>query len=300
MKNNYICDENGIRLDVFLVKNTDFSRSFIKTMNEEGLIKVNGKVEKAGFLLKVGDEIELKEKEIETISAEAEDIPLDIVYEDEDLIVINKQPGLVVHPCSTTKKHTLVNALMYHTEKLSSINGVLRPGIVHRLDKDTGGLMIVAKNDNAHKVLSNQLKDKTLNREYKALIKGRLTEDFVIEGYLGRNPKNREQMALVGEKNGKYSKTIFSPDKVYSHYTLLNCKLTTGRTHQIRAHLKSINHPIVGDVLYGGEDKTIKTSGQLLFAYKINFVHPTTNENLTFEVKLPKYINEILEKIERE
>ncbi len=290
----------GVRLDVFLAKNTDFSRSFIKSLNEEGLIKVNGKVEKAGFILKNGDEIELTQKEIETISAEAEDIPLDIVYEDDDLIVINKQPGLVVHPCSTTKNHTLVNALMYHTEKLSSINGVLRPGIVHRLDKDTGGLMLVAKNDNAHKVLSNQLKDKTLNREYKTLVKGRLIEDFEISGYLGRNPKNREQMALVGEKNGKYSKTIFTPDKVYSHYTLLNCKLTTGRTHQIRAHLKSINHPIVGDVLYGGVDKAIKTNGQLLFAYKIRFVHPSTNEGMTFEVELPKYFMEIIEKIERE
>ncbi len=292
-----ICEQNDIRLDMFLVEHTNFSRSYIKTLNEQNNIFVNGKSVKAGFMLKTGDVVEYAEKQPETISAEPENIPLDIVYEDDDLLVINKQVGLVVHPCNTTKSHTLVNALMYHIKNLSTINGVLRPGIVHRLDKDTGGLMIVAKNDNAHKILSAQLKDKTLNREYKALIKGRIKQDFVVDGYLGRNPKNREQMALVGEQNGKYSKTIFTVDKVFDHYTLLNCKLTTGRTHQIRAHLKSINHPIVGDVLYGGQDKAIKTNGQLLFAYKIKFVHPTSGKEMCFEVDLPEYFKNILQKL---
>jgi len=297
MKNKYICKENNVRLDVFLVNNTNYTRSFIKILNDENRIEVNSKNQKAGFKLKIGDVVEIEEKEIEQISAEPEDIPLDIVYEDDDLLVINKQVGLVVHPCNTTKSHTLVNALMFHIKNLSTINGVLRPGIVHRLDKDTGGLIIVAKNDNSHKKLSEQLKDKTLNREYKALIKGRIKEDFVVEGYLGRNPKNREQRAMVSESNGKYSKTIFTIDKVYDHFTLLNCKLTTGRTHQIRAHLKHINHPIVGDSLYGGVEKSIKTAGQLLFAYKIQFIHPTTNELMQFEVDLPNYFKDILNKI---
>ena len=297
MKSKYICSENNVRLDVFLTNNTNFTRSFIKTLNDENRIFVNSKNQKAGFKLSVGDVVEVEEKEIQEISAQPENIPLNIVYEDEDLLVINKQVGLVVHPCNTTKNHTLVNALMYHIKNLSTINGVLRPGIVHRLDKDTGGLIIVAKNDNAHKKLSEQLKDKTLNREYKALIKGRIKEDFVVEGYLGRNPKNREQRAMVSEANGKYSKTIFTIDRVYDHFTLLNCKLTTGRTHQIRAHLKHINHPIVGDSLYGGVEKTIKTQGQLLFAYKIQFMHPTSNKLMQFEVDLPEYFKDIISKL---
>lgn len=291
-------DENNVRLDVFISNQfKDCTRSYIKNLIDDDRITVNGKIVKAGYKLKEMDEICIDFPPAETISAEAEDISINIVYQDKDLLVINKQAGLVVHPCSTTKSGTLVNALMYHVKDLSTINGVFRPGIVHRLDKDTAGLMLVAKNDNAHKFLQSQLKDKTLNREYLALVKGRIKEDFSVEGYIGRNPKNRKQMALVSEDKGKYSYTDFYVYKSYEHYTLLKCVLKTGRTHQIRAHLKSLNHAIVGDELYGGVDKSIKTNGQLLFAYKITFIHPTTQESMTFEAQLPEYFDEILNKL---
>ena len=292
------CEQNNIRLDVYLSeKFNDCTRSYIKTLIDNERVKVNGKLVKAGYKLREGDDITVDFPPVETISTEPQDIPLNIVYEDKDLLVINKQAGLVVHPCATTKNGTLVNALMYHIKDLSTINGVLRPGIVHRLDKDTAGLMMVAKNDMAHKYLQAQLKDKTLNREYLALVKGRIKEDFCVEGYIGRNPKNRKQMALVSADKGKYSYTDFYIHKVYSNYTLLRCVLKTGRTHQIRAHLKSLNHAIVGDELYGGVDKAIKTNGQLLFAYKISFVHPATNKIMTFEACLPENYKNILNKL---
>lgn len=303
MKNYQLTFEEQLseRLDKYLtVHFSHFTRSYLKTLIESGNILVNSKQVKSGFALKCNDKISITIPDEEKISAQAENIDLNIVYEDDDLLVVNKQAGLVVHPCSTTKNGTLVNALMYHIKNLSSINGVLRPGIVHRLDKDTAGLMIVAKNDNAHKYLSLQLKDKTLNREYLALVKGKIYENFSVEGFIGRNPKDRKQMALVSEDKGKYSYTDFYVEKLFRDYTLLRCVLKTGRTHQIRVHLKSKNHAIVGDILYGGVDKNIKTNGQLLFAYKIRFLHPSTHRQMEFCAPLPDYFQNILNKLPKE
>ena len=275
---------------------SDYSRSQIKQLLDGGNITVNGKTEKAQYKVKSGDVIRLEEPETKTLELRPENIPLDIVYEDDDVIVINKPQGMVVHPAPGHDEHTLVNALLYHCP-LSTINGTFRPGIVHRIDKDTSGLLMVAKNDKAHRSLAKQLKDKTNIREYVALVHGRIAEDEgTINAPIGRSLKDRKKQAVV--KDGRNAVTHFEVLKRYRDYTLVKCILETGRTHQIRVHMKYIGHPLVGDPLYGPK-KTIKGNGQFLHAGKLGFVHPTTGKLLIFEAPLPKIFQECLEKLDK-
>lgn len=275
---------------------SDYSRSQIKQLLDGGNITVNGKTEKAKYKVKSGDVIRLEEPETKTLELRPENIPLDIVYEDDDVIVINKPQGMVVHPAPGHDEHTLVNALLYHCP-LSTINGTFRPGIVHRIDKDTSGLLMVAKNDKAHRSLAKQLKDKTNIREYVSLVHGRIAEDEgTINAPIGRSLKDRKKQAVV--KDGRNAVTHFEVLKRYRDYTLVKCILETGRTHQIRVHMKYIGHPLVGDPLYGPK-KTIKGNGQFLHAGKLGFVHPTTGKLLIFEAPLPKIFQECLEKLDK-
>ena len=296
MKETVVETQNG-RLDkacseIF----SDYSRSQIKQLLDGGNITVNGKTEKAKYKVKSGDVIRLEEPETKTLELRPENIPLDIVYEDDDVIVINKPQGMVVHPAPGHDEHTLVNALLYHCP-LSTINGTFRPGIVHRIDKDTSGLLMVAKNDKAHRSLAKQLKDKTNIREYVALVHGRIAEDEgTINAPIGRSLKDRKKQAVV--KDGRNAVTHFEVLKRYRDYTLVKCILETGRTHQIRVHMKYIGHPLVGDPLYGPK-KTIKGNGQFLHAGKLGVVHPTTGKLLIFEAPLPKIFQECLEKLDK-
>ena len=296
MKETVVETQNG-RLDkacseIF----SDYSRSQIKQLLDGGNITVNGKTEKAKYKVKSGDVIRLEEPETKMLELRPENIPLDIVYEDDDVIVINKPQGMVVHPAPGHDEHTLVNALLYHCP-LSTINGTFRPGIVHRIDKDTSGLLMVAKNDKAHRSLAKQLKDKTNIREYVALVHGRIAEDEgTINAPIGRSLKDRKKQAVV--KDGRNAVTHFEVLKRYRDYTLVKCILETGRTHQIRVHMKYIGHPLVGDPLYGPK-KTIKGNGQFLHAGKLGFVHPTTGKLLIFEAPLPKIFQECLEKLDK-
>lgn len=275
---------------------SDYSRSQIKQLIDGGNITVNGKTEKAKYKVKSGDVIRLEEPETKTLELRPENIPLDIVYEDDDVIVINKPQGMVVHPAPGHDEHTLVNALLYHCP-LSTINGTFRPGIVHRIDKDTSGLLMVAKNDKAHRSLAKQLKDKTNIREYVALVHGRIAEDEgTINAPIGRSLKDRKKQAVV--KDGRNAVTHFEVLKRYRDYTFVKCILETGRTHQIRVHMKYIGHPLVGDPLYGPK-KTIKGNGQFLHAGKLGFVHPTTGKLLVFDAPLPKIFQECLEKLDK-
>ncbi|MFY4503132.1 RluA family pseudouridine synthase [Ligilactobacillus ruminis] len=296
MKETVVEMQNG-RLDKVCSEIfSDYSRSQIKQLLDGGNITVNGKTEKAKYKVKSGDLIRLEEPETKTLELRPENIPLDIVYEDDDVIVINKPQGMVVHPAPGHDEHTLVNALLYHCP-LSTINGTFRPGIVHRIDKDTSGLLMVAKNDKAHRSLAKQLKDKTNIREYVALVHGRIAEDEgTINAPIGRSLKDRKKQAVV--KDGRNAVTHFEVLKRYRDYTLVKCILETGRTHQIRVHMKYICHPLVGDPLYGPK-KTIKGNGQFLHAGKLGFVHPMTGKLLIFEAPLPKIFQECLEKLDK-
>lgn len=289
-----INEENiGSRLDIFLMGvYPDKTRSHIKHMIEDGVVLVNGSVQKAGYSIKISDDIEIGEVEEKVLSSEPQDIPIDIVYEDEDLAVVNKKQGMVVHPATKNYDGTLVNALMYRLDNLSSINGVIRPGIVHRLDKDTSGLMVVAKNDNAHVSLSEQIAKKECRRIYYALVDGVVKEDGEIITQFGRDVKNRLKMAVVD--NGKIAHTIYRVKEVFDGYTLVEFELKTGRTHQIRVHSAYMHHPIVGDRLYNPNKCKFKLNGQLLHAKKIIFTHPKTKEVVEFESELPDYFENLL------
>ncbi len=288
--------ENGQRLDkAVAMLNSDLSRSFITKLIDEGKITINGKVEKPSFKVKENDEIIIEEIVDTKSDIKEEDIPLDVVYEDDDILVINKPQGMVVHPANGHYSGTLVNALMFMEDSLSSINGVIRPGIVHRIDKDTSGLLCVAKNDNAHHFLAEQLKDHTMAREYMALVRGVIKENSgTVDMPIGRDKNNRQKMAVV--KDGKPATTHFVVVERFVNHTLIKCQLVSGRTHQIRVHMSAIGYPVEGDPLYAGKnyDKLYK-DGQLLVAYKLKLIHPKTKKEMVFEIPLPEYFEKVLE-----
>lgn len=272
----------------------DVSRSKIQEHLDNGLILVNSKKEKSSYKLRENDEITVEDFPVKSLEVEAEDIPLDIVYEDNDVIVINKPKGLVVHPGAGNEEHTLANALKFHSDSLSTINGEYRPGIVHRIDKDTAGLLIVAKNDAAHAFLSNQLSDHTLGRKYYALVLGVIKEnEGKIIAPIGRDQKYRQKMA-VDMMHGKDAETSFKVIERFKDSTLVECVLKTGRTHQIRVHMNYIGHPVIGDPIYGKGNRTFYDDGQLLFAHEIHFIHPVTKKEMTFSVDLPKYFVDVI------
>ena len=289
--------EEKTRLDVFLADEVDWSRSQIKLQIDGGRALVNGEKRKAGFLVKNGDVITLSfSKEILEINAEAENIPLDIVYEDDDFSIINKPQGMVVHPAPGAYNHTLVNALLYHFENLSQGSNKIRPGIVHRIDKDTSGLLVVAKNDKAHESLASQIAEHSCFRHYLALLEGNLkTDEGRIETFIGRSSQDRKMMAVV--ENGKTAITNFKVRERYGDYCLVEFILETGRTHQIRVHSKHLGHPIVGDKTYGIKNQKFNLNGQLLHAYKLELTHPVNGKRMSFECDIPEYFTKILNKL---
>ena len=288
------------RLDKFLADMTGLSRTRLRQMSDGQMILVNGKPAKAGLKLKQGDVVSFEIPQDEEPDVEPEDIPLDILYEDSDIIVINKQKGLVVHPAPGNYTGTLVNALLYHCRDLSGINGVIRPGIVHRIDKDTTGCIVACKNDEAHRSIASQIENKTCHREYLALVSGNIPHDEgKIDAPIGRDPKDRQRMTVT-DKNSREAVTYFKVVERFRNAVLLRCTLETGRTHQIRVHMKFIGHPVIGDEKYGHKCRIMDTQGQVLHASDLYLRHPATNEEMHFHAPLPAYFEKLLEILREE
>lgn len=288
--------EEKTRLDNYLNDQvfSDKSRSYVQNLIKKGLVLVNHLEVKTGYILKTHDQITIEAYEPEVLDLKPVDLKLDIVFEDDDIAVINKPQGLVVHPASSYKDATLVHGLLHQMDNLSEINGVIRPGIVHRIDKDTSGLLVVAKHDRAHQILSDMLKNHEIKRSYMAIVYGHFNEQkATIDAPIGRSPKNRLKMAVI--KDGKHAITHFEVIEQFDQYALIKCHLETGRTHQIRVHLAYINHPILGDPIYGPK-KVYGDTGQYLHAYQLEFNHPIKKEHLTFQVEMPSKFNNFLNK----
>ncbi|OZU90392.1 RluA family pseudouridine synthase [Virgibacillus indicus] len=291
-------EQTKTRLDKLLTEiNPDRSRSQVQGWIAKEHVTVNGNLEKANYKCLPCDEVKWSIPEVEPLDITAENIPLDIYYEDLDVLVVNKPKGMVVHPSAGHQSETLVNALLHHCDDLSGINGVERPGIVHRIDKDTSGLLIVAKNDQAHNSLAEQLSEKKIKRKYVAIVHGEIPhETGMVDAPIGRDPKDRQKMGVVD--NGKPAVTHFRVLKSYPDYTYVECQLETGRTHQIRVHMKYIGYPIVGDPKYGPR-KTMDLNGQALHAKVLGFAHPSTNEWMEFDSEEPDYFKETLAYIDK-
>ena len=295
-----VCAEGAVRLDKFLATaDIGISRSMAVTLIESGRVSVNGKPCDKKQKLSVGDRVAVTVPDPVPYEAKAENIPLEIVYEDSDLLVVNKPKGMVVHPAAGNYEGTLVNALLWHCgDSLSGINGVLRPGIVHRIDKDTSGLLIVAKNDASHTALAAQIKAHSFTREYEAVVFGTVKDDRgTVDAPIGRHPVDRKRMCIT-PKNSKNAVTHYEVIARYKGYTHIRCVLETGRTHQIRVHMASLGHPVAGDPVYGVKNERVGFRGQCLHARKIGFIHPSTGAYLEFQSDLPPYFQEFLRKLE--
>lgn len=290
--------QSGYRLDKYLAEKTALSRSHVKRLMREGQVLVNGKPQKPKYLVQEGDSIRFEMPKVEPLYYGAEDLPLDIIYEDGDLAIVNKPQGMVVHPSAGHHSGTLVNALLYHIKDLSGINGMMRPGIVHRIDKDTSGLLMVAKHDESHQVLADELKAKKSLRKYLAIIHGCPIHDKgVIEAPIGRSEKDRKKQAVSAK--GKEAITHFTVLERFLDYSLVEVSLETGRTHQIRVHMAYIGHPVAGDPIYGPK-KTLKGNGQFLHAATLGITHPSTKEEMIFEAALPAIFQDTLTYLRQE
>ena len=293
-------ENEGLRIDRWLSENSSLSRTRIQQLAKDGMIYVNGKAVRSSYKTELNDEIVCDVPEDEPIETMPENIPLDILYEDSDIIVINKPKGMVVHPAPGVNTGTLVNALLYHCKDLSGINGKIRPGIVHRIDKDTTGCIVACKNDKAHEAIAKQLETKTCHREYMAGVAGNIVhDDGLIDAPIGRDPRDRQRMTVT-DKNSREARTRFHVVERFGNATLLDCELETGRTHQIRVHMKYIGHPVVGDEKYGKPCRYMDTQGQVLHAYKLTLIHPSTGEEMVFEAPLPDYFEKLLEILRKE